>query len=90
MGKPRKKPDPKAPARKLVWRVRVTMAERGIRTVTRLAALLHEQAGVVISVSQLGRMIDGKTQLINVEAVEGLMTVLDCGLGGIFTEQVRS
>lgn len=58
------------------------MAERGVRTVTQLAGMLKE-AGVDISVSQLGRLIDGKTQLINPEILEGLMAVLDCDLDGI-------
>lgn len=79
MGRPSKKP-----RRRLEWRVRVTMAERGVRTVTELAKLL-EGVGVTISGSQLGRLIDGKTKLFNPEVMEGLMTVLDCDLDGILT-----
>lgn len=81
MGKP--KPSNK-PRRKLVWRVRVTMAERGIRTVTELAKRL-EEIGIKTSVSQLGRLIDGKTKLFNPEIMEGLMVVLDCDLDGVMT-----
>lgn len=81
MGKP--KPSNK-PRRKLVWRVRVTMAERGIRTVTDLAKCL-EEIGIKTSVSQLGRLIDGKTKLFNPEIMEGLMVVLDCDLDGILS-----
>ena len=79
------KPNPSnRPCRKLVWRVRVTMAERGIRTVTELAKRL-EGIGVQTSVSQLGRLIDGKTKLFNPEIMEGLMVVLDCDLDGILS-----
>lgn len=60
------------------------MAERGIRTVTELAARLKE-IGVTVSVSQLGRLIDSKGKLINPEILEGLMTVLECDLNGILT-----
>lgn len=61
------------------------MAEHGIRTVTELAARLNA-IGVTISISQLGRLIDGKSKLINPEILEGLMTVLDCGLEGVLAE----
>lgn len=81
------------PHRKQVqWRVRVVMAERGIRTVTALKRML-EGVGVEISVSHLGRMIDGKTALWNQEVIEGLLTVLDCEIGDILaiaTEKRRS
>ncbi|WP_211206939.1 helix-turn-helix domain-containing protein [Thiobacillus denitrificans] len=80
MGKPPKK----LSGRKLVWRVRVTMAERDIRTVTELVRRL-EGIGVQTSVSQLGRLIDGKTKLFNPEIIEGLMAVLDCDLDGILS-----
>lgn len=72
----------KSKRRQLVWRIRVVMAERGIRTVTALSRRLHE-IGVEISVSQLGRMIDGKTQSWNQEVIEGLLTVLECEIGDI-------
>lgn len=75
---------PKKSRRELVWRVRVTMAERGVRTVTDLAKLL-EGVGVSVSISQLGRLIDGKTKLINPEVMEGLMAVLNCDLDGILS-----
>lgn len=76
---------PTTPRRRLVWKVRITMAERGVRTVTELAARLGA-IGVTISISQLGRLIDGKSKLINPEILEGLMTVLDCGLEGVLAE----
>lgn len=78
---------PSQPARRqLTWRVRVVMAERGIRTVTALSRRLQE-IGVTISVSQLGRLIDGKTQLWNQAVIEGLMTVLECEVGDILVEK---
>lgn len=76
----RKKPS--APRRKIAWRARVVMAERGIRSVSELARRL-EVIGVSISVSQLGRMIDGKTQLWNRDVIEGMMTVLGCELSDL-------
>ena len=68
--------------RKIVWRVRVMMAERGVRSVSQLARLLSD-SGVEISTVQLGRMIDGNTQYIKKEVIEGLMNVLDCDLGDL-------
>lgn len=70
------------PRRKVAWRARVIMAERGVRSVSELARRL-EEIGVSISISQLGRMIDGKTQLWNQDVIEGMMTVLDCELSDI-------
>lgn len=71
-----------APRRKVAWRARVVMAERGVRSVSELARRL-EVIGVSISVSQLGRMIDGKTQLWNQDVIEGMMTVLECELSDL-------
>lgn len=69
--------------KKISWRARVLMAERGVRSVTELAKLLGN-VGVDISVSQLGRLIDGKSKLWNQEVIEGMMTVFDCGLSELF------
>jgi len=69
--------------RRLKWRVRVVMAERGVRSVSalrrRLAAL-----GIEISDAQLGRIIDGKSSHFNSAVVGGLLAVLDCGLSDLF------
>ena len=65
--------------RKITWRVRVVMAERNIRSVSELVRQL-ESIGITISVAQLGRLIDGKTQHWNQQVIEGLMTILDCEL----------
>lgn len=72
----------RSPRRKLEWRVRETMAARGIGTVTALVELLRRH-GYEISISQLGRMIDGKSKNFNSETVVWLMEVLKCDLDGI-------
>ena len=68
--------------KKIVWRARVVMAERGIRSVSELVRKLDE-IGISISVAQLGRLIDGKTQHWNQEVIEGMMTVLNCTLADL-------
>ena len=65
--------------RKVVWRVRVMMAEHAIRSVSELVRRL-EQVGVSISNAQLGRLIDGHANYWNQEVLEGLMEVFDCEL----------
>lgn len=75
------------PRRKVTWRVRVMMAEREIRSVSELVRRL-EQVGVSISISQLGRLIDGKTQHWSQEVLEGLMLVLDCELSDLLHSEI--
>ena len=65
--------------RRLQWRARVVMAERGIRSVSALSRKLNS-LGVNISESQLGRIIDGKSSHFNSAVVGALLTVLDCRL----------
>lgn len=77
------------PRRKVTWRVRVMMAEREIRSVSELARRL-EQIGVSVSVSQLGRLIDGKIQHWSQEVLEGLMLVLDCELSDLLRSETVS
>jgi DNA-binding Xre family transcriptional regulator len=72
----------KTPRKSVVWRVRVVMAERNVRSVSELVRRL-EEVGVSISVAQLGRLIDGKTQHWSQEVIEGMMTVLDCELSDL-------
>lgn len=62
------------------------MSARGIRTVTALVELLG-QRGYEISISQLGRMIDGKSKSFNSETVVWLMEVLKCDLDGIIVSR---
>ena len=68
--------------RRLKWRTRVMMAERGIRSVSALSRKLGE-LGVDISDSQLGRIIDGKSSHFNAKVVGGLLTALNCGLNDL-------
>ena len=65
--------------RRLKWRARVLMAERGIRSVSALRRRL-DQLGVEISEAQLGRIIDGKSSHFNSNVVGGLLTTFNCGL----------
>jgi DNA-binding Xre family transcriptional regulator len=68
--------------RRLQWRARVMMAERGIRSVSALSRKLNT-LGVNISESQLGRIIDGKSSHFNSAVVGALLTALDCGLSDL-------
>lgn len=70
------------PMKTLKWRARIVMAERGVRSVSELARKL-ETVGVKVSVAQLGRLIDGKSDLLNKEVIEAMMTVLDCELSDL-------
>ena len=80
---PRKKSNP---CRAVVWRVRVLMAERNVRSVSELVRRM-EDIGVSISIAQLGRLIDGKTQHWSQEVIEGLMPVLECQVGDLWKER---
>ena len=73
--------------RAVVWRVRVLMAEREIRSVSELVRRL-EDVGVSISIAQLGRLIDGKTQHWSQEVIEGLVTVLECQIGDLWRQRL--
>ena len=72
--------------RRLKWRARVVMAERGIRSVSALRIKL-EALGIVISEPQLGRIIDGKSSHFNSSVVGGLLTALNCGLTDLLAVQ---
>ena len=80
---PKKKSNPR---RVVVWRVRVLMAERNVRSVSELVRRM-EEIGVSISIAQLGRLIDGKTQHWSQEVIEGLLTVLECQVGDLWRER---
>ena len=80
---PRKKSNPR---RAVVWRVRVLMAERNVRSVSELVRRMDD-IGVSISIAQLGRLIDGKTQHWSQEVIEGLMTILECQVGDLWKER---
>lgn len=73
----------KPPSRRRVhWRVRLLMAEHGVRSVSELVRRLDE-IGISISVQQLGRIIDGRAQLWNQDVLEGLMTIFGCELSDL-------
>ena len=69
--------------RRLKWRARVVMAERGVRSVSALRRKLST-LGIEISDAQLGRIIDGKSSHFNATVVGGLLAVLNCGLDELF------
>jgi DNA-binding Xre family transcriptional regulator len=69
--------------RQILWRTRVVMAERGIRSVSALCRKLGA-LGVDISESQLGRIIDGKSSHFNATVVGGLLAALECNLTDLF------
>jgi hypothetical protein len=74
----------KAKPRRLKWRARVVMAERGVRSVSALRRQLAT-LDITISDAQLGRIIDGKSGHFNATVVGGLLAVLNCGLSDLFS-----
>jgi len=74
---------PKMPARRLILRARTVMAERGVRSVSALQRSLAA-IGIGISVPQLIRVVDGNAKHINKNVIEGLLTVLNCGVAELF------
>lgn len=65
------------------WRLRVMMAERGIRTVTELRRRL-EPLGVEISTQQLNRIVTDLPQRLNTDLFAALLTVLRCTPNDLF------
>jgi len=74
----RNTPAPSGPAT-LAIRIRVVMAERGIRSVAALQRML-KTTGVEISVPQLLRIVDGQSSHLSTAVLGGLITVLQCGI----------
>jgi DNA-binding Xre family transcriptional regulator len=66
----------------LEWRLNVVMSERRIKTVTELKRRL-DAIGVSISSAQLGRVVWERPQKINIDLLEGLVTVLECSVSDI-------
>ncbi len=66
----------------LEWRLNVVMSERRIKTVTELKRRL-DAIGVSISSAQLGRVVWERPQKINIDLLEGLVTVLECSVADI-------
>ena len=76
-----------ATERGIVLRVRVCMAERGIRSVAALHRLLIE-AGVDISHPQLIRVVDNRAQHLNVALLNGFLKVFGCRVEDLFGEEI--
>ena len=73
----------KKPRAELSPRIRIRMAESGIRSVSALKRQL-ERYGISISDAQLGRVVDGKVEHISIRLIEGLIAVLGCGLQDLY------
>jgi DNA-binding Xre family transcriptional regulator len=63
----------------LAFRIRIVMAERGIRSVASLQRML-KSIGVEISVPQLIRIVDGQSTHVSTIVLGGLIAVLQCGI----------
>jgi DNA-binding Xre family transcriptional regulator len=61
----------------LAFRIRIVMAERGIRSVASLQRML-KSIGVEISVPQLIRIVDGQSSHVSTAVLGGLIAVLQC------------
>lgn len=72
-------PQPQGGPATLAIRIRVVMAERGIRSVAALQRML-KTTGVEISVPQLLRIVDGQSSHLSTAVLGGLVTVLQCGI----------
>jgi hypothetical protein len=68
----------------LAFRIRIVMAERGIRSVAALQRML-KGIGVDISVPQLLRIVDGQSSHLSTAVLGGLITVLQCGIEDLIT-----
>lgn len=69
--------------RRLRLAIKEQMAARGVGTVVALHALLRE-VGVEISHSQLTRIVNNESELLNLAVMNGLMTVLRCDADELF------
>ena len=66
--------------------IKEQMALRGVTSVVALHALLRE-AGVEISHSQLTRIVNNESELLNLAVVNGLMTALRCDADALFVTE---
>lgn len=69
-------------ASRLMWRVRIRMAECGLRSTRALQRRLRQE-GVVISEAQLGRVINRVPASISTRLLEALCDVLACAPGDL-------
>jgi DNA-binding Xre family transcriptional regulator len=68
--------------KKIVWRLPVVMAERGIYKRNKLQIMLKE-IGIELSTVQVGRIFNEPPDAYKRQLLEGLMTVLDCSLSDL-------
>ena len=73
----------KKPRAQLEPRIRVCMAQSGIRSVSALKRQLARY-GISISDAQLGRVVDGRVEHVSIRVIEGLLAVLGCGLQDLY------
>lgn len=74
------------PKRKVTWRLRVMLAERGLRSAT---ALHHRLAdiGLDISSAHLSRMMHARPKRLSMELLDALLEVLQCELSDLMRVQ---
>jgi len=72
--------------RRLRLAIKEQMAVRDIPSVVALHALLRE-VGVDISHSQLTRIVNNESELLNLAVISGLMTVLRCDAADLFVTE---
>lgn len=69
---------------KIEWNVHALMNAKRIRFESQLRQRLAEK-GVDISISQLNRIINGKSAHIDVSVLAGLVAVLECDVGDLLS-----
>lgn len=69
------------------WHLRSVMAQRGMYATTDLVPLLAER-GVVMSPSQVFRMVTGTPERLNCRALAALTDILDCSVDDLFETYV--
>lgn len=72
--------------RRLRLAIKEQMAARNVPSVVALHALLRE-IGVDISHSQLTRIVNNESELLNLTVMNGLMTVLRCDADELFVTE---
>lgn len=65
------------PSPRLVWRLRLVMAQRGLFATSDLVPLLAER-GVYLSKSQVHRVVTGQPERVSLHLLAALCDILDC------------
>ncbi len=73
------------PRKRLTWRLRVLMAERGIKNASQLQRRMQE-VGHAITSAHAARIVGVMPQRISVELISTLLTVLDCRISELIAE----